>query len=179
MYSAKSCMERMRCATRLATRYARYSLEPDARRRAARTPARSLVCRHARARAKRGQRAVAIRRARRQDRRCSGREAEKEPCAPAARARTRPSQSLLCTVCPSPAAAPVMSPSAGMPFSVRCSGALDEVDVETLRPRRLRPDAVACPRRARHRVGASPALTLLNLSNRSARCQGLIARAQV
>ena len=110
-----------------------------------------------RARAKRGQRAVAIRRARRQDRRCSGREAEKEPCAPAARARTRPSQSLLCTVCPSPAAAPVMSPSAGMPFSVRCSGALDEVDVETLRPRRLRPDAVACPRRARHRVGASPA----------------------
>ena len=48
-------------------------------------------------------------------------------------------------------------PDAGMPFSVRCSGALDEVDVETLRPRRLRPDAVACPRRARHRVGASPA----------------------
>jgi len=56
-----------------------------------------------------------------------------------------------------------------MPFSVRCSGALDEVDIETLRPRRLRPDAVACPRRARHRVGASPALTLLNLlANRSA-----------
>ena len=63
MYSAKYCMERMRCATRLATRYARYSLEPDARRRAARTPARSLACRHARARAKRGQRAVAIGRA--------------------------------------------------------------------------------------------------------------------
>ena len=63
LYSAKYCMERMRCATRLATRYARYSLEPDARRRAARTPARSLACRHARARAKRGQRAVAIGRA--------------------------------------------------------------------------------------------------------------------
>ena len=44
-----------------------------------------------------------------------------------------------------------------------------EVGVETLRPRRLRPDAVAGPRRARHRVGASPALTLCTCFNRSAR----------
>jgi len=33
--------------------------------------------------------------------------------------------------------------------------AVDEMGVETLRQRRLRPDAVACPRCARHRVGSS------------------------
>ena len=57
-------MERMRCATRLATRYARYSLEPDARAGVQRV--RRRACSHAgyaRARAKRGQRAVAIGRA--------------------------------------------------------------------------------------------------------------------
>ena len=54
-------MERMRCATRLATRYARYSLEPDVSASRVATPARLLACRlRARARAKREQRAVAI-----------------------------------------------------------------------------------------------------------------------
>ncbi len=47
VYSSSGyCMERMRCATRLATRYARYSLEPDTPVREPRpTPARR--CSHA------------------------------------------------------------------------------------------------------------------------------------
>ena len=44
VYSSSGyCMERMRCATRLATRYARYSLEPDTR---VREP-RRRACSHA------------------------------------------------------------------------------------------------------------------------------------
>ena len=47
VYSSSGyCMERMRCATRLATRYARYSLEPDTRVREPRRP-RRRACSHA------------------------------------------------------------------------------------------------------------------------------------
>ena len=113
------------------------------------------------ARAKRGQRAVAIGRARRQDRRCGGRESKRSGSEDRA-ARASPSRAH-----PPTAAAVVRS------LFESCGGAvdepkrrrdvlgeahgraLDEVSVDTLRRRRLRSDAVACPRRARHCVGSS------------------------
>ena len=83
VYSSSGyCMERMRCATRLATRYARYSLEPDVS--ASRVDAGALAGMPA-ARARTGEAGAARRGHRDGLPRCRGREAE--AAARASRAR--------------------------------------------------------------------------------------------
>ena len=86
VYSSSGyCMERMRCATRLATRYARYSLEADVS--ASRVDAGALAGMPA-TRARTGEAGAARRGHRDGSPRCSGREAEAEPRASRARPLT-------------------------------------------------------------------------------------------
>ena len=88
VYSSSGyCMERMRCATRLATRYARYSLEPDVS--ASRVDADALAGMPA-ARARTGEAGAARRGHRDGLPRCRGREAEAAARASRARPLTAP-----------------------------------------------------------------------------------------
>ena len=88
VYSSSGyCMERMRCATRLATRYARYSLEPDVS--ASRVDAGALAGMPA-TRARTGEAGAARRGHRDGLPRCRGREAEAAARASRARPLTAP-----------------------------------------------------------------------------------------